>query len=609
MSGRAVGIDLGTSNSVVSVVIDGEAIVIPDADERTIQPSVVSFLPDGRSIVGKKAKSRMVIDPGATIYSAKRLVGRPVYAAEIKVAMDKYAYRIVRGDDDNPKIEVRGRQFGIEEIQATILKHMKSIAEEYLGEPVTRAVITVPANFNESQRRATKVAGQLAGLEVMRILNEPTAAALAYGYDRAQRERIAVYDFGGGTFDITVLELRDNVFEVLSTAGDTFLGGDDFDLRIIEIIADEFRRQHGYDMREEPSAMQRLKSVAERLKIDLSEFETASATIRQRVPEHDQPVEFYFTITRSEFAQACHSIVQQSFLVCDEALKLASCSSGEIDRLVLVGGTTRVPTVREMVENYFFKKPLTDINPDEVVAIGAAIYAFGIEEQEAAAALPPVHTMMGLGSIAPGGPNSPGGPPPLPGGGPPPPPRKGPPPAPGTQAMTAIGSPGMATPPSSAAAPPSGTAPSLFAAQPTGPRRAAPLLIDVTPHALGVATLGDVLDVVIERNLAIPNRSSRTFATSRDDQDTVTLAIYEGESRKASDNRLLGELSLFGIRPAARGQVKIEVTFAIDNDGMLNVSARDSSTGQVQQTRLNVAGGPSAELQARASGNFPASLR
>ncbi len=534
MSGRVVGIDLGTSNSVVCAVVDGEAIVIPDNEEQRIQPSVVSFLPDGRTIVGRQAKSRMAIDPLNTIYSAKRLIGRPFYAPEINLAISKYAYQIVKGSDDNPKIFLRGRHYSIEEVQAIVLRHMKRLAENYLGEAVERAVVAVPANFNESQREATKTAGEVAGLEVLRILNEPTAAALAYGYDQQLRERIAVYDLGGGTFDITILELRDNVFEVLSTAGDTFLGGDDFDHRVAQLIVEAFEHEFDYDMSSAPGAMQRLKAVSERLKTTLSEEAVASAMVKQMVPGQNSPSTLEFTLRRPHFDETCMDIVQQTFVVCDEALKLAALTSAEVDRLVLVGGSTRMPLVREMVENYFFKQPLTNINPDEVVAVGAAIYAYGLEAQDFAVLDDYEEYTGGFDEV----------------GAPPPP-----------------------------------------------PRAAAPLLIDVTPHSLGVETVGGFMDAIITRNSAVPCRSTRSFATSVDSQETVRLSILEGESRYAPENRQLGELVLFDLRPAPRGAVQIDVSFEINADGMLNVTARDTTTNQIQQTRLSLAGGLSREAR------------
>jgi len=585
MSGRAVGIDLGTSNSVVSAVLDGEAVVIPDDEGNPIQPSVVSFTASGEPVVGRRAKDRMIVDPVNTVYSVKRLVGRSWFAPEIKVAAKKYGYSIEKGDDDAPRIVVRGKRYTAEDVQATILRHMKRIAENYLGEPVTRAVITVPANFNEAQRRSTRNAARLAGLEVMRLLNEPTAAALAYGYQDRNRERIAIYDLGGGTFDITLLELRENVFEVLSTAGDTFLGGDDFDHMIAGIVSRAFLHRFDHDLRTDPAAMQRLKSMAESMKIELTQRDAASGSVSQVVPGAAKPVDFDITLTREQFNQACKRIVQQTFLVCDEALQLAGVQSSEIDRLVLVGGSTRVPLVREMVEHYFFRKPLTDINPDEVVAVGAAIYAFGLEEAEAGPVAPPPIPDAARKSGT----------------------RKGPPPLPpgATGRMTAI-DPGFGATmyddlpqavddefpefsladavAESAAYPAVNQAPSM------------PLLIDVTPDALGIETVGGIMDILIHRNAPIPTRVSRTFATSRDDQDTVRIQIFEGTSRQVEENRFLGELVLEGLPPAPRGDVRVEVAFQINADGMLDVAARDSGTGALRRTRLTIAGAADVDL-------------
>lgn len=583
MSGRAVGIDLGTSNSVVSAVLDGEAVVIPDDEGNPIQPSVVSFTASGEPMVGRRAKGRMIVDPVNTVYSVKRLVGRTWFSPEIKVAAQKYGYSIEKGDDDTPRIVVRGTRYTPEDIQATILRHMKRIAENYLGEPVTRAVITVPANFNEAQRRATRNAARLAGLDVMRLLNEPTAAALAYGYEDRHRERIAIYDLGGGTFDITLLELRDNVFEVLSTAGDTFLGGDDFDHMIAGIVSRAFLHRFDHDLRTDAAAMQRLKSMAEDMKIELTRNESASGSVSQVVPGASKPVDFDITLTREQFNQACKRIVQQTFLVCDEALQLAGVQSSEIDRLVLVGGSTRVPIVREMVEHYFFRKPLTDINPDEVVAVGAAIYAYGLEQAESPAVAPPP-----IPAAARSG-------------------RKGPPPIPrhATARLTALDpkfgqtlhddlpeSVGSGELEFSLAEsltesnvhPDAGAVPSM------------PLLIDVTPDALGIETVGGIMDILIHRNAPIPTRVARTFATSRDEQDTVRIQIYEGTSRDVEENRFLGELVLEGLPIAPRGDVRVEVGFQITADGMLDVSARDSATGTLRRTRLTVAGAADVDL-------------
>lgn len=639
MAGRAIGIDLGTSNSVASVVVDGEAIVIPDADGVMLQPSVVSFLPDGRTVVGRKAKSLMVIDPGHTVYSIKRLVGRPFYAPEISLALRKYAYAITRGEDDNPRVAVRNQLYTADEVQAIILRHLKKIAEDYLGEPVTSAVITVPANFNEAQRRATRNAGELAGLNVLRILNEPTAAALAYGHEQRRRERIAVYDFGGGTFDVTVLELRDNVFEVLSTAGDTFLGGDDFDLRIAGILADAFRNTYNVDLSHDRAAQQRMKSIAERMKIELTDADVATGHLKQPIPGQDGPVDFEFSLTREQFNQSCLQIVQKTFLVCDEALKLANLTSAEVDRLVLVGGSTRVPIVRDMVREYFFKEPMIDINPDEVVAVGAAIYAYGLEEQNAPAQPPPppprravppptpgAARTAAMGAVPPPPPGTrpSGAVPPPPGTAlgrlklvPPPTPMMGRPAPPATMAMGAIGAPPgldedadfvMEVDDSNAsldlgdshlpvsidedAQPFEAPADDYAAPQPVRVApHAMPLLIDVTSQSLGIETLGGHMDIIVRRNTTIPTRASRAFATSRDNQDTVIIQIFEGDSARVDQNRKLGELTLLDLPQAPRGDVRIDVAFEINADGMLHVIARDRSTGRIQQTRLNVAGG------------------
>lgn len=645
MAGRAVGIDLGTSNSVVSAVIDGEAIVIGDVDGRTIHPSVVSWLPDRRTVVGQPAKARMSVDPENTVYSAKRLVGRPFYAQEVRLASEKYAYSITRGPDDNPRVSVQSTEYTVEEVQAIILRHLKTLAEDYLGEPVTRVVITVPANFNEAQRRATKMAGQLAGLEVLRILNEPTAAALAYGYEQQLRERIAVYDLGGGTFDITILELRNNVLEVMSTAGDTFLGGDDFDARVSQMLAEDFERQTGYALASDIKAMQRLKPISEKVKIDLSDMESAQAVVKHVIPGNETPTSVTVTLTRAALNRVCMQLVQKSFLVCDEALKLAEITSAEVDRLVLVGGATRMPLVREMVEQYFFKRPLHDINPDEVVAVGAAIYAYGLQQQlppslppqppqRVPASSNPQATIMGMASVD--GPPVSGEVPSLPT-------ARGLPGVPATQGMSPVtadsqnlariqtvkapspppirktgglaplpppppaGASGVGIPPlnslsgmtgENAAVGANVDAAAESAWQPVAerPAPAAPLLIDVTPQGLGIETLGGYMDAVIPRNSRLPVRSTRTYGTTRDFQEVVRVNILEGESRTARDNRPLGELLLMDLAPMPRGSVQIDVSFEINTDGMLSVTARDRNSGKTAQTRLNIAGGMSEEL-------------
>ncbi len=516
MSERVIGIDLGTSNSVVAAIIEGEPVVIPTREGEPIMPSVVSFLPDGHVVVGQKAKNRRLVDPLNTVYSVKRLIGRPYYAPEVKEFMAHYPFRIEEGDDRNPKIVAHGRSYAVEEVQAIILRKLKNDAEAYLGEAVTSAVITVPANFNEGQRYATKVAGELAGLKVLRILNEPTAASLAYGFGLGKREVVAIYDFGGGTFDVTILELRDEVFEVMATAGNTYLGGDDFDLRLTDHMVQRFRDEHGYDLGMDLVAMQRMVAIAERLKCELSEKERVEVKLQELIPGAATPVDFSFAINRDEFNEHCRDLVELTFPVCDEALRLAGVTAAQVDHLVLVGGTTRVPLVKRMVEQYFMKQPEAHINVHQVVAIGAAIQAGGLGKD-----------FFGR--------------------------RVG--------------------------------------ADPGDKRPAAALLIDVTPHSLGIETVGEIMDVIIARNTNLPSERTRRFTTSADDQTQVRIQIFEGENRNTVDNSKLGELMLSGIRPAPRGEVEIDVTFRINTDGMLEVTAVDRATGQSQACRLSIAGG------------------
>ena len=515
MAGRVIGIDLGTSNSVVTTMVGGDPVVIPSREGLRIVPSVVSFLPDGHVVVGQKAKNRRLIDPLNTVYSVKRLIGRPWWAAEVKEFMAHYPFRIEKGEDENPKIIAHGRRYSVEEVQAIILRKLKKDAEAYLGEEVTDLVVTVPANFNEAQRYGTKIAGELSGLNVLRILNEPTAAALAYGFGQGMRETVAVYDFGGGTFDITILELRDSVFEVMATAGNTYLGGDDFDDRLVRHMVSKFKDDFGYDLSTELVAIQRLKAVAERLKCELTEREHVEVSLKEMIPGSSDPVDFTYTIDRASFDDLCRDIVEMTFAVCDEALRLAGVTASQVGHLVLVGGSTRVPLVYRMVEQYFDKQPEHHVDVHEVVAVGAAIHAGGLSDQ--------------------------------------------------------------------------------FYGQQVGyqdenqPEPA--LLIDVTPHSLGVGTVGEIYDVLIERNTNIPVERTRRFTTSADDQSTVRLEIFEGESRNTADNSKLGELLLEGIVPAPRGEVEVDVTFHINTDGMLEVKAFDPATGLAQSCQLSISGG------------------
>ena len=509
MSGKVIGIDLGTSNSVVSAVVNGQPMVIPDADGARLQPSVVNFLPDGQMLVGAQARDSKVFDPINTVYSVKRLIGKEFDSDEVQIAQSHYPYTVVQGADGNPKIEVFGHHYSPEELSSFILQHLKSIAENYLGQRVTQAVITVPANFSESQRTATKLAGEMAGLEVSRVLNEPTAAALAYGYGQGKREKVAIYDFGGGTFDITILDLRDNVFEVMSTAGNTYLGGDDFDNRLVDYMAAAFLNRFGHDLSQDTLALQRLKTIAENVKIDLTYQERVAVEIQEMLPGSDTPAELKFSISQTGFGERCGDIVDQTFVVCDEALKLANLDRTEVDHVVLVGGSTRIPVVAQMVLDYFQRPPVGNINPDEVVSIGAAVYGESLSNQNQY----------------------------------------------GADAGTASA-----------------------------------LLIDVTPRGLGISTAGGYFDAIIDRNENIPTERSRVFTTSRDNQDYVKIEVLEGESKLASENNKLGELVLEGIRSAERGSVEIEVTFEIDTDGILNVSAVDRKTRRRQSAKLQIAG-------------------
>ncbi|MCA9538899.1 MAG: Hsp70 family protein [Myxococcales bacterium] len=504
-----IGIDLGTTNSCVAVVLGGEVHVIPDEQGRRLQASVVAFLADGSVVVGNSARREIIADPANTIYSAKRLIGRHFQSKEVKTAIQQFPYKVVKGKNQVPLIEIRGERYGLPEISGMVLRRMKDIAERYLGQPVRKAVITVPANFNDTQRQMTKTAGNLAGLDVLRVINEPTAAALAYGYGRDIDARLAIYDFGGGTFDLTLLDIKGNVFEVVSTAGDTFLGGDDFDNRLTRYMLLAFRRQNGFSIDEDPLANNRLKQVAEKLKRELGQRERAIVNVHELALDGERnPVGLKFQLDRAGFNERCQDIVQRTFLVCDEALREANLRSEDIDGVVLVGGSTRMPLVREMVAGYFGREPLVDINPDEVVAIGAAIQGAALEADPFAAGA-----------------------------------------------------------------------------------RAQPLLLDVTPMSLGVQTAGGYVDVLIGRNAPIPCEQSRNFTTTADGQTSVRLQIYQGESRVAAENTKLGEVELVGLTPAARGQVEIQVTFEIDTDGIVVVTARDRQTGIEQEARIEVSAG------------------
>jgi len=513
MSKIAVGIDLGTSNTVVSVVHGNKAHVIPDREGRKIHPSVVSMHPKGDILVGQEALRRRVIDPTNTVYSVKRLIGRQFRHEAVQTAVRKAPYRIEMGENEQPMVFSRGKEYTVPEISAYVLRHVKGLAEQYLGQDVEHAVITVPANFNDAQREATKAAGRIAGLNVLRILNEPTAAALAYGYGQGLNTTLAVYDYGGGTFDTTILKLADRVFEVLSTAGDSFLGGDDIDEKLVEYMCQLFLRQTRIDLAGNVSALARLRQVGEQVKRPLSQRPKAQVQVQQvAFGPGGQPLDLAFALTRERLNAMAKEEVQRTFLICDEALGLANIDVTLVDEVVLVGGSTKMPMVRENVEGYFGRPARSDINPDEVVAVGAAI-----------------------------------------------------------QAAALLRMPGMDTPGVDS------------------------VLLDVTPRALGIAVVGGYSEVIIDRNAQIPVEQTRRFVTSQDHQTQVRIQVCQGEGRKFDENQALGELVLDGLPPAPRGEVQVEVTFEIDTDGILQVSAQDLETGQAQQAEIHVLGAPSQE--------------
>lgn len=504
--GRVIGIDLGTSNSCVACVIDGKAVVLRDSEGKNTQPSVVSFPEPDKAIVGAEAKKRTVIDPRNTVYSAKRLIGRKFFSEEVTKARKVCAYQIVEGPNADVRIKIHNRDYSLPEISAMVLKKMKAVAEAALGEEVTQAVVTCPAYFNDGQRQATKDAGRIAGLEVLRIINEPTAAALSYGYGKGLQQRVVIYDLGGGTFDVSVLEIGNDVFEVISTAGDTFLGGDDFDDRIIEFLASEFEKANKYSVRESPETMQKLKALAERVKWALSDRTEVKINVPNFVMGPSGPMHLDTTLTRNHFQQLCMDLVQRTFKVCDEALQNARLTINDIDSVILVGGSTRMPAIRSAVEKYFFKTPHRDIDPDEVVAVGAAIQGATLTDANQTS-----------------------------------------------------------------------------------------LLLDVTPLSLGIGTVGGLVKHLIEKNTPIPTEASHVFTTTRDNQDSVRISVFQGESSRREENEMLGEFTLTGIPSARQGEPKIQVTFEIDTDGIVNVSARDLNTNKEQSITITAYGGLSDE--------------
>jgi molecular chaperone DnaK len=623
----AVGIDLGTTNTVVAAVRDEVVTTLADSRRERIFPSVVSFHPSGSVLVGRNALERRLIDAPNTIYSIKRLIGRPWDSPEVQQARKQLPFELREGPKAGTVVVARGEELTLPEISAFVLRHAKVVAEAALGEPVDRAVITVPANFNDLQRAATKTAGGLAGLDVMRILNEPTAAALAYGQDQA-RERIAVFDLGGGTFDVSLLDLADNVFEVLATAGDSALGGDDIDVIIAERMVEDLLAKHRFDARTMPSGFARLRILGEQMKCALSSSEEFQLEVDDLVPGHrGTSVKWRFRMTRPELEWAALVIVERTLTVCQRALEAAGLVPSQLDRIILVGGATRMPMVARKVEQFFGRAPIVRVNPDEVVALGAAIQADLLDRSPKRSQPPAANPRIAEQSFASARPSTPPsfevpdlpiiqprpssiprsksertsdppieldlddtmlGPafglpvlPPLPAlpSRRPPPSRSAPPPArsasppPPIPATRGLHKPATST-----------------SIRRGGKKKKGPLLIDVTPLSLSVETAGGFCDILIDANMPIPCDRTRSFGTAKDGQTSVHLRVAQGESKRFADNTLLGELELSGLRAAPRGAIEIAVTFEIDANGMLKVRARDTRTGNETAARIQLVG-------------------
>jgi len=506
MMGKVIGIDLGTTNSVVAVVQAGEAVVIPNQEGNRTTPSVVAFTDKGERLVGQVAKRQAITNPENTIFSIKRLMGRKFNSKQVSNAVERLPYKIVAADNGDAHVEIKHKRYSPPEISAMILQKLKKAAEDYLGEEVSEAVITVPAYFDDSQRQATKDAGRIAGLNVLRIINEPTAAALAYGMDKKKEEKIAVYDLGGGTFDISILEIGEGVVEVKSTNGDTFLGGDDFDDVVIQWLLDEFKKDSGVDLRSDKMALQRLKEAAEKAKIELSSAAESEINLPFITADATGPKHLMMKLSRSKFEQLSENLVKKSLTPCNKALADASLKASEVNEVLLVGGQTRTPKVQQAVNTFFGREPHKGVNPDEVVAMGAAIQG-GVLKGDVKEVL----------------------------------------------------------------------------------------LLDVTPLSLGIETLGGIFTKLIERNTTIPTRKSQVFSTASDNQPAVTIKVCQGEREMASDNKLLGNFELVGIPPAPRGVPQIEVSFDIDANGILHVSAKDMGTGKEQSIKITASSGLTEE--------------
>ncbi|MGS1017324.1 molecular chaperone DnaK [Allosphingosinicella humi] len=499
---KVIGIDLGTTNSCVAVMDGGKPKVVENAEGARTTPSIVAFAKDGERLIGQPAKRQAVTNPDNTIFAVKRLIGRRHDDPVTKKDTELVPYHIVKGPNGDAWVQAGGQDYSPSQISAFILQKMKETAEAYLGETVTQAVITVPAYFNDAQRQATKDAGQIAGLEVLRIINEPTAAALAYGLEKNDGKTIAVYDLGGGTFDISILEIGDGVFEVKSTNGDTFLGGEDFDSKVVQYLADEFKKAEGIDLTKDKLALQRLKEAAEKAKIELSSAQTTEVNLPFITADQNGPKHLVKAITRADLEKLVADLIKRTLEPCKKALADAGLKADAIDEVILVGGMTRMPRVRDVVKDFFGKEPHVGVNPDEVVAMGAAIQA-GVLQGDVKDVL----------------------------------------------------------------------------------------LLDVTPLSLGIETLGGVFTRMIDRNTTIPTKKSQTYSTAEDNQNAVTIRVFQGEREMAADNKLLGQFDLVGIPPAPRGVPQIEVTFDIDANGIVNVHAKDKGTGKEQQIRIQASGG------------------